>query len=446
MSKKNLNEENNAREVNTDFIQERIKAHPMSRKKMIKRMVWVACMAAVFGAVACLFFLLLTPVISNMMNPQEAVVGVSYPEETASEELTPEDIRDNEERMESEQEELIREEVEKVLGENDVLASDYQSVYASLRNIAVSCNPWLVTVTTISEDYDWFNNSYENEGTTSGFVIAKSDSSSGSGEILIMTCIERPADNEKITVTFDSGATAEAKFRGSDARTNMTVLEVDADDLDESDLDKIEVAQLGSSVGNRLVGAPIIAVGNPTSDDGGIIYGTITSNSTVISLVDSNYKQITTDIYSSTGASGVIIDLSGYVVGMIDMKHNRSDMPNMLCAIGITEIKDLIETLSVGDSKPYIGIIYSDVPTGVREENNVPEGVYISRVETDSPAMEAGLQNGDLIISYDEKEITSSAALTRAILSSEIEQQVQITVLRASGDGYTEMEFSCLLR
>ncbi len=438
MNERKDQNDNNFQEVNTDIIQEKIKAHPMSRKKMIKRMLWIALPGAVFGAVACLFFILLTPVFSYMLNPrEEAVVGVSYPEETVSEELTPEEIRDNEEKRETEQEELIREEVEKALSEN----GDYSAVYSSLRSIAKNCDSWLVKVTTTSEDLDWLNNPYENEGTASGFVIAKNDT-----DILVMTCLTNFEDGEKLSVTFKGGETAVAKVRATDRKTHMTVLRVDPEDLSSNGLERISVAELGSSGSVNLVGSPVIAVGNPTSDDGSIIYGSVTSSSGKIILADSNYRQITTDMYTSSGASGVLVGMDGKVIGMIDMRHNRTDMPNVLCAIGISELKDLIEALSEGNQKPYLGAIYSDVPSGVRDRQKVPEGVFVTRVETDSPAMEAGLQNGDIIVSFGGKEITSGSALTKAILSSRTEQQVNISVLRASGDGYTEMVFNCALR
>ena len=79
------------------FLQEEIKKRPRNRKKMMRQMMTIAIMAAVFGAVACLFFLLLEPIFTRMLYPEEAVTGVTYPEETEIEELTPEEMLVNEE-------------------------------------------------------------------------------------------------------------------------------------------------------------------------------------------------------------------------------------------------------------------------------------------------------------------------------------------------------------
>ena len=75
-----------------EFLQEEIKKRPLNRKKMMRRMTTIAVMAAVFGAVACLFFLLLEPIFNRILYPEDAVTGVTYPEETETEEMTPEEM------------------------------------------------------------------------------------------------------------------------------------------------------------------------------------------------------------------------------------------------------------------------------------------------------------------------------------------------------------------
>ena len=79
------------------FLQEEIKKRPRNRKKMMRQMMTIAIMAAVFGAVACLFFLLLEPIFTRMLYPEEAVTGGTYPEDTEIEELPPEEMLVNEE-------------------------------------------------------------------------------------------------------------------------------------------------------------------------------------------------------------------------------------------------------------------------------------------------------------------------------------------------------------
>ena len=76
---------------------------------------------------------------------------------------------------------------------------------------------------------------------------------------------------------------------------------------------------------------------------------------------------------------------------------------------------------------------------------NIPDGVYLSGVTDDSPAMNAGLQKGDVITYIGEEEVHSSAAISRILLENEAGDEISITLLRPSGDGYTEMELNVTL-
>jgi len=131
-----------------EFLQEEIKKRPLNRKKMMRRMTMIAVMAAVFGAVACLFFLLLEPIFNRILYPEEAVTGVTYPEETETEEMTPEEMLINEEeKAATEEQERIREEVERILRDKEKGAEAVGRLYGSLWQIA--------------EDARWFNSVLE---------------------------------------------------------------------------------------------------------------------------------------------------------------------------------------------------------------------------------------------------------------------------------------------
>ena len=120
------------------FLQEEIKKRPLNRKKMMRQMMLIAIMAAVFGAVACLFFLILEPVFTRMLYPEEAVTGVTYPEETETEELTPEEMLVNEEeKAATEEQERIREEVGRILRDKEQGVEVIGNLSGSLRSAGI---------------------------------------------------------------------------------------------------------------------------------------------------------------------------------------------------------------------------------------------------------------------------------------------------------------------
>ena len=75
------------------------------------------------------------------------------------------------------------------------------------------------------------------------------------------------------------------------------------------------------------------------------------------------------------------------------------------------------------------------------ESLGVPFGTYIYELELESPAMNAGIQNGDVIVSIDGTDITNYAAYINMMSSMMPEQEINIKIMRQSMDGYQEMEF-----
>jgi len=424
-----------------EFVQEEIKKRPLNRKKMMRRMMMIAIMAAVFGAVACLFFLLLEPIFTRMLYPEEAVIGVTYPEETETEELTPEEMIVNEEEKEAtEEQERIRAEVERILQEKTSGQEAVRSLMNTLRSEALGSRYFLVDVSEITSDTDWFNDPYETRGTVSGMIIAKTDS-----EVQVLVYSPEIESAQTIQITFFDGTSVEASIHGQDRVSGLAVLSADIEDMNSGSKDQIQVAELGSSAQSTLTGQIVIAVGRPTGTSGSIAYGAVTSASANLGILDSGLMQITTDIVGSKQGSGVLLNPEGLVVGILDTRHGRSDLPNLLCAIGITEAKQVIEKLSAGGKKAYLGVQCTDVPEDVRRRMDIPEGVYVSKVADGSPAMNAGLQKGDVIISMNGEEVRYSATLSRILLKEDAGTEIGITLMRPSGEEFTEMELTVML-
>ena len=95
--------------------------------------------------------------------------------------------------------------------------------------------------------------------------------------------------------------------------------------------------------------------------DGSLCYGNITSAGNAIRLPDSSYKFMTTDIYGSAGASGILINLRGQVVGIIDMSNNPADLKNLVSAVVISDLKRVVQSLSNDKDIAYFGVYGADL-------------------------------------------------------------------------------------
>ena len=428
---------------NTDFLKETIKQRPLNKRKLVRRTLITAAMAVIFGMVACFTFLLLEPVISNRLYPEEEPEAIVFEEETEENEILPEDMIADESQMQPEETEppaLEDEQIAQVLSEMQLGTNDYLTLFNEMNKVAKEVQKSIVTVVGVTSDVTWLDNEYENEGVVSGVVVADNGK-----ELLILANIRSIKDAEILKVAFSDGSEYEAEMKKKDNNTGFAIISIQKSIVKESTVAIAKPVALGSSAGSSLVGIPVIAIGRPVGTEGSLCYGNITSTGNSITLPDSNYKYLTTDIYGSTSASGIIINLKGQIVGIIDTSYNASDMNNMISAVGITELKKVVESLSNNKDIAYFGVYGVDVTKEANEEMGVPFGAYILEIDMDAPAMNAGIQSGDIIVRIGEKEITNYAALVETLLTFKPEETVTVGLMRQGPEGYIEMEVEAVL-
>ena len=414
--------------VQPDFLRETIKQKPVNKKKLLRRTLITVAMAVVFGLVACFTFLVLEPVISNRLYPEEEPEEVRFPEETITEEKKPEDMLVEEEKDEPPevvQTELDDEQIEELLSQVEFSLNDYQLLYQEMAGLAQQVGRAVVTVTSVVSDVDWLNDIYENEASASGIIVANNGQS-----ILILVSAGTLGGAENIIVTFCDQARVNAELVQRDSATQLAILSVPLVDISEETMDVIDIASLGSSISSSLLGAPVMALGSPMGTSGSVCYGMVTSMGTVVDQADSAYKILTTDIYGSRNATGVLVNMKGLVIGIIDNVTTNYDMGNLLTAYGITELKKTIEKMSNDRERAYLGIHGVDVPQEVREELDIPEGAYVREIEMDSPAMAAGIQNGDVVIQINETPITTYNGLLDVLYNSNPEDTLTFMLMR----------------
>ncbi len=425
---------NPERNRDSDFMSERIKERPVNKKKLLRRTIITASMAVIFGLIACFTFLVLEPVFTNWLYPEEEPKLIELPDIT--DEMLPEDML-TEEDAQPETESAVRleeEQIEQILSGVELDLEDYKGIYDSLANLAKEAERSLVTVTSVTSDVDWFNNTYENKGVTSGLIITDNGR-----ELLILADRAVIENGETLQVTFIDGTQAEAELKQSDANTGFAIVTVALSDIDDTTKEQIAYASLGNSMSKALVGSPVIAVGNPMGTSGSVSYGVITSVGNPIYMKDANYALLTTDMYGSQKASGILVNLRGQVIGILNNNYNSSDTKNLVSAIGITELKKIIEKLSNGREISYLGINGTDVPEEAKEQLGVPQGAYVTSIVLDSPAMDYGIQSGDVITNMNGIEIKGFTDFTNALMNWEPGTTVTITVQRQSAGEYQPM-------
>ena len=432
------NEQNSLQE--SEFLREKIKERPLNKKRLLRRTLITAGLGVVFALIACITFLIIEPLISKRLTPEEKPKVVEFPEEIdISEEIAPEDmlVEEEEEQTEVEPQEIPEEKIEEIVATIPKTLDDYNQLGDASLEYVREQQKAMVTVTGAVSNTDWFNETYESKGATAGVIFFDNDI-----DLLILADRGNIAKAETITVTFYDGTNIEGYEKMHDAETNLAVIGVPRLSIPDSLMENLKIASFGSSNPvNGLAGTQVVALGSPVGHERSICFGRITSDSTVINKADSNYKLITTDIYGSSSGTGVLMDMRGQVIGMIAMRENPSDMSNAVCALGISELKKIITKMGNGNEVPYAGIVGTDVTLEIHNTQDIPYGAFIKEIAMDSPAMLAGIQRGDVIISVNDKSIDRFATYTNAIMNAHVGEQLNISVMRPAQDEYKEMTF-----
>lgn len=220
--------------------------------------------------------------------------------------------------------------------------------------------------------------------------------------------------------------TYEARIIGGDEATDLAVVKIDKTGLTK--------AEFGES--SKLnVGELAVAIGNPLGEEfaGSVTVGYISALNREITTDGRTYNLIQTDAAINPGNSGgALVNSTGQVIGINTVKISVTGVEGLGFAIPMDDalpiIKELIENGKI--VRPYIGISGMDLDEMTARRNNLVEGVYVAQVLNGSPAKEAGIQKGDVIVKFEGKEITTMQELNELKNAKKIGDTVTITVNR----------------
>ena len=384
-------EEKRREEQEFSFVKEKIKKQPFYQNRTLRRAGVQILVSVVCGAIACFVFVMLHPWMERTFGEKE-MTEITLPQE---EEETETEIPEETEETDTQEPIVITE-------PQELEVEDYSALFSKLKVVADSANQSLVTVTASSSDTDWFNETYESRRQISGILVGNNGV-----ELLILTSYSQVEGADSLQATFVDGRNLTAVLKNYDAVTDLAILSVNLADVREDTLSSIKMAELGSSKSLKA-GEPVIAVGSPAGVAGSVKYGNLVAPGYTVSVIDGEYDLLITDM-------------------------ERSD------------VKDVIEHLSNNQALVYMGIHGTDVTMEISELQDIPIGVYVAGVEQDSPAMNSGIQAGDIITEINGKEITSVEEIQEMLLKFSRDQVIRVIVMRQGREGYKEIECSVTL-
>lgn len=419
-------EDKQRNEKEFSFVKEKIKHQPVYNNKMFRKALFSVGLSVVCGLVACFVFVMAHPWMKETFGKEETTeITIPKEEEPPQENVQPEEPVEEEPPTVTEQ--IIIEQPQ------ELEVEDYAALYKKFGKIVEEAERGLVTVTAANSDVDWFNEIYESQQQISGLIIGDNGV-----ELLVLTSYSEIEAADRLQVTFAENSTMEAALKNYDRVSDLAVISVNLAQMQEATLNYVKTIELGSSR-TMYSGEPVIAIGSPAGVPGSVIYGNLTVANYPTEVIDGEYNLLITDIQKSSGSSGILLSLDGKVAGIIEDKYRHSGNGNVLTAYGISDMKHVIEHLSNSKDLVYLGVTGANVSAAVAEEQEIPVGVYVTGVELNSPAMNAGVQPGDVITEVSGQLIYQMSDLQTILLKFSREQVIQVTVMRQGKEGYQEL-------
>ena len=349
----------------------------------------------------------------------------------------------------------------------DKVLSDSEN--GTVAAVAQASMPSVVAITTVSVQeipsfFGYSSHQYKSASTGSGIIVGDNDD-----ELLIATNNHVVDGATTLSVCFigDDVANAEtetvnagdngdlnvedavsAKIKGTDADNDLAVVAVKKSDVPEDTLNQIKIAQIGSS-DDLAVGQQVVAIGNALGYGQSVTSGWISALNRTISTDDGTNSTglIQTDAAINPGNSGgALLNMKGELIGINSAKYADSAVEGMGYAIPISKAKPILEELmnretreKVDSSKKgYLGVSLANLTTEAIEMYNMPTGAFVRSVEDDSPAQEAGICKGDIIVKFDGQKVSDGDDLLDKLQYYKSGEKIEAVIARATNGEYEE--------
>lgn len=303
----------------------------------------------------------------------------------------------------------------------------YQQIYRRVLDVAKKPRKALVRVTGISGHSDLLDASILRYEEGEGIIFLESSSC-----IYILTNWEPSEKTSSLQVTFADSSTARAHLCQTDDATGLSVMWVRTSELSDSTKKAISVVSLAQSFAPEQA-EPVIAIGSPSGEFDGVLYGIVTSTSGRFSAADAEYQLMITDIQGCISSKGVLINTKGEIVGVIK-KNIREDV-NVIQAFSIAQLRPRIEQMINKQAPRYLGIYGVSIPAAKAASLGISKGIYIEKVDKDSPAMAAGIQRGDIITALDGSPVSDMQEYSTYLQNCENGLEISMQISRYSRDG-----------
>lgn len=309
--------------------------------------------------------------------------------------------------------------------------NEYVSVLEALKTVMEGVRGSIVNILVSESDEEWV---YPSGRDVFGFIAAEDE------DYFYILTVKELTENKNLFVEYDDGTVTKGTYLTGDVTTNLAIVASAKSEFAKLSTECVYTAVLGNSYVLER-GDPLLVIGDIYERQNMVVYTTALSTQNVVMDTDSSYRYISTDILASESDCGIIINISGEVMGLISY-GNEALSGKIVSGYGISELKRLIERLINGKVTPYVGIHPQTITSAMKDAYGMPEGIYVDSVEADSPAYYAGIQSGDIITAAGGENVATIRTFQNIVYTMEPGMEAVLSIKRPGRDGYRNIEIT----
>jgi len=309
-----------------------------------------------------------------------------------------------------------------------------KTVEGVIEAVATKVRPSVVGIQTTAATNNFFGGSSEAVGSGSGIVYS-ADGYIITNYHVIESALNSRSSKIEVFLTSNTDTAYQASVVGYNISYDLAVIKIDVTGLQPIELGKSEEVSVGQFVA---------AVGSPGGLEfmGSVTYGIISGLDRVVSDsgVGSDVNLIQTDAAINPGNSGgALVNTKGKLIGVNSSKIAATEYEGMGFAIPVDSVVEICDKIIAKENNPdpYIGITISEKYTAnILKQLGYPVGAVVKSVISGGPAYEAGIRSGDIIVAYNDKELSEYSDLNTFVSETSPNQKVNVKFYRA-GKYYT---------
>lgn len=404
------------------FMKEQVR--PQQKKQVfqwVKRAGILVVAAVLFGVIAGSIMVLFQ---NHFVKPKENVVTIdtytTVPEETEAPEL---------------------EDSDKGAGNVEALSlSQVNKITQRLAAVGTGLSPSLVGILQESSAQSILTGDTGNMLVAYGLLVQETDE-----KYYILTTNEIIQERSFVPVQLVDNTTIEGRVLGCDTQLDMAVVQIEKSGIKTSLRAQMKVVQFGNGI-KLMNGSNVIAVGCPNGVLRSVTVGRITNDSIKGAITDGEVQLYCTDMPYTKMGNGVVLDVSGKVVGIITTGFIEKTGTACLSFMKMANVMPVLELLKQKQNAPYLGIEGSSLGITMARAHQLETGAYVTEVYSGSPAYEGGMRVADVITKIDGKKVSSMSDIYQSLLKHRPGDEITYTVSRKAGKEQIQKKIKIVLK